>query len=55
MQEHYQNLQKKVLEDQIKCQQEQLKKETELKKYLQEKNKTNVKPVVKQGKKVVYI
>lgn len=55
MQEHFQNLQRKVLEDQIKCQQDAQKKEAELKKYLQEKNKTNVKPTAKQGKKVVYI
>lgn len=55
MQEHFQNLQKKVLEDQIKCQQESMQKEMELKRYLQEKNKIQVKPTVKQGKKVVYI
>lgn len=40
MAEHYQNLQKKILADQINCQQEQLKKETELKNHLQKKNKT---------------
>lgn len=54
MQEHFLNLQKKVLEDQIKCQQDQQKKETELKEYLQKKNNIN-KNTTKQGKKVVYI
>jgi beta-lactamase regulating signal transducer with metallopeptidase domain len=54
MQEHFQNLQKKVLEDQIKCQQDQMKKETELKEYLQQKNKTTPK-TAKPVKKVVYI
>lgn len=40
MAEHYQNLQKKILQDQINCQEEQLKKEQELKDHLQKKNKT---------------
>jgi hypothetical protein len=55
MQEHYQNLQKKVLEDQIKCQQDQLKKEQELREYLQQKNNTPKPKATKPGKKVVYI
>lgn len=38
MAEHYQNMQKKILQDQINCQQEQLKKEAELKNHLQKKN-----------------
>ena len=54
MQEHFQNLQKKILEDQIKCQQEQQKKELELKEYLQKKNNNN-KNTTKPAKKVVYI
>lgn len=54
MQEHFLNLQKKVLEDQIKCQQEQQKREMELKEHLQKKNNNN-KNTTKQGKKVVYI
>lgn len=58
MQEHFQNLQKKILEDQIKCQQEQQKKELELKEYLQKKNNNNNnnnKNTTKPVKKVVYI
>lgn len=37
MAEHYKNLQKKIVQDQINCQQDQLKKEAELKNYLQKK------------------
>jgi beta-lactamase regulating signal transducer with metallopeptidase domain len=39
MQQHYQNLEKKILEDHIKCQQEQQIKQEELKKHLQKKSK----------------
>jgi hypothetical protein len=47
MDQHYQNLQKKILQDQINCQQEQIKKELELKDHLQKKNKaTTVKKIV---------
>lgn len=49
MAEHYQNLQKKILQDQINCQQEQLKKEMELKNHLQKKGKTTT------AKKIVVI
>jgi hypothetical protein len=54
MQEHFQNLQKKILEDQIKCQQEQQKREQELREHLQKKNNNN-KNTTKPAKKVVYI
>jgi beta-lactamase regulating signal transducer with metallopeptidase domain/flavin-binding protein dodecin len=48
MAEHYQNLQKKILQDQINCQQEQLKKEAELKNHLQKKSKTTTTAPVKK-------
>jgi len=37
MQEHYSNMQKKIIDDQLKCQQDVQKKEQELKKYLNNK------------------
>jgi beta-lactamase regulating signal transducer with metallopeptidase domain len=49
MAEHYQNLQKRILQDQISCQEEQLKKEQELKNHLKKTNKattTTVKKIV---------
>lgn len=49
MQEHYNNLQKKIVEDQIKCQEDMLKKEIELKDHLQKKNKTT------PARKIVHI
>lgn len=52
MQEHYKNLQKKVIEDQIKCNEENLKKQQELKNHLQKKNKPATTTAVK---KIVYI
>ncbi|HEY0680646.1 MAG TPA: M56 family metallopeptidase [Chitinophagaceae bacterium] len=55
MQEHYRNLQKKVLEDQIKCQQDQQKKELELREHLQKKNKQNANGAAKPVKKIVHI
>lgn len=45
MQEHYSNMQKKIIDDQLKCQQEVQKKEVELKKYLNNK-KVKVKKIV---------
>jgi beta-lactamase regulating signal transducer with metallopeptidase domain len=51
MQEHYKNLQKKVVEDQIKCNQQILEKEQELKEHLK-KNKQNTTTTVR---KIVYI
>ena len=51
MQEHYKNLQKKVIEDQIKCNEEKIKKEQELKNHLQKKTTPGTTTV----KKVVYI
>lgn len=42
MQEHFNNLEKKIIDDQLKCQQETRKREQELKKYLESK-KTVVK------------
>ncbi|HYE54148.1 MAG TPA: M56 family metallopeptidase [Chitinophagaceae bacterium] len=47
MQEHYNNLQKKILEDQIKCQQEQMQRQMELKQHLQKK--------YKPAKKIIHI
>jgi hypothetical protein len=47
MQEHYKNMEKKIIEDQLKCQQDVQKKEIELKQYLNEKKV--------KGKKVVEI
>ena len=37
MQEHYSNMQKKIVDDQLKCQQEVQKKELELKRHLNNK------------------
>ena len=51
MQEHYKNLQKKVVEDQIKCNQQILEKEKELKNHLQKKAGQGTNTV----KKIVYI
>lgn len=51
MQEHYRNLQRKVIEDQIKCNDEKAKKEQELKNHLQKKSKQGT-PTVR---KIVYI
>ncbi|MGB8194751.1 MAG: M56 family metallopeptidase [Chitinophagaceae bacterium] len=55
MQQHYQNLQKKILDDQIKCQQEQLNKEQELKNHLQKKSKLTPATTVAPVKKIVHI
>ena len=49
MQEHFNNLEKKIIDDQLKCQQETRKKELELKKYLETKK------TVKKVKKIVEI
>ena len=46
MQEHVQNMQKKIVEDQLKCQQEVQKKEVELKKYLKKTTTKCTKKVV---------
>jgi len=52
MQEHYKNLQKKILDDQIKCQQESLQKQMELKEHLQKRNKNTT---TTSTKKIVHI
>jgi len=46
MQEHYKNMQKHIVEDQLKCQQAVQKKEQELKTYLNTKKVTKVKKIV---------
>ena len=46
MQEHFNNMEKKIIDDQLKCQQETRKKELELKKYLDEKKTKKVKKIV---------
>lgn len=57
MQEHYKNLQKKVIEDQIKCNEEKAKKELELKNHLQKKagQGTNKNTNGTPARKIVYI
>jgi len=45
MPEHFQNMQKKIIDDQLKCQQDVQKKELELKRYLREK-KIKVRKIV---------
>ena len=45
MQEHYKNMQKRIVDDQLKCQQDIQKKEQELKLYLNTK-KIKVKKIV---------
>ena len=44
MEEHYRNMQKRIVDDQLKCQQDVQKKELELKKYLNTK-KVKVKKI----------
>ena len=51
MQEHYKNLEKKVIEDQIKCNQQIIEKEKELKNHLQKKAGQGTNTV----RKIVYI
>ena len=46
MQEHFNNLEKKIIDDQLKCQQETHKKEVELKKYLETKKVVKVRKIV---------
>jgi len=42
MQQHYQNMEKKIIEDQLKCQQQVQKKEVELKQYLKKTKTKNI-------------
>jgi hypothetical protein len=46
MQEHFNNMQKKIIDDQLKCQQDTRKKELELKKYLETRKVVKVKKIV---------
>jgi beta-lactamase regulating signal transducer with metallopeptidase domain len=55
MQEHFKNLEKKIIDDQVKCQQEQMKREQELKNHLQKKANVNKQGTVKPVKKIVHI